>query len=349
MGGLAETRLVKTEKVRRRSYPTSESAVGEETPPPTVTRPKNAASRLLRLILLFSLFCFCLTPNAKSQDFLSLFDEVTQVALRQHFLFVNPDSLHSRNTLYVWVECSGEIKVSEEKLSSAQLGTLLLHFISNPDHDPELPVSPQEATVVVDFNMDIGKPCPGPGGVVRDIFLAYGTLRDQKVVKHFGRHFIELDSDKRTEIEKSIPYRVVPYPVVWEPDTGISLDDLPKPDLPSCPKPGEEGAAQVSINGAGAVTLEGDQVSIVGLEERIAAMLSSREAGDQVCFYVDTERDAPYARFIEVLDVLNKFKLEALDMTSQQMYGKPYEELEKGQKIQVLEQVAFQIRLDDPE
>ena len=95
--------------------------------------------------------------------------------------------------------------------------------------------------------------------------------------------------------------------------------------------------------------LQGEQVSISSLEERIASMLGAREAGNLTCFYLHTGDETPYARFIEVTDVLHKIKLEAFETAAQQKYGKPYGELEKEQKERVLEQVGIEIRLEDSE
>lgn len=129
---------------------------------------------------------------------------------------IPPPQINDRNILNINVNPSGFILMDEEQVGVTEVQDRVIEFIDNPNNDPNLSVSPQDAIVSIksarqtSYNAYIG--------MLDEVVGAYATLRDRASQEQYGVPFSALQdgSLEQDTIEDMYPKAIS----FAEPDEG---------------------------------------------------------------------------------------------------------------------------------
>lgn len=129
-------------------------------------------------------------------------------------------------------------------------------------------------------------------------------------------------------------------------DTGIGLVLPPPPDEAIREKIKKENIANILVNAAGEVLLDGDLVLISQINE---LMKNKIKDNPKLIISVKTDRDTSYKIYIDVMDQLKQAYNDLREDFARQKFGLRLPHLTKNQLKEVREAIPQHISLAEPE
>lgn len=120
---------------------------------------------------------------------------------------LDPAKLKARNVLRILVNDQNQILIGGEMADVSDLRQRVKEFIMNPDDDPELSISPQEA--IVSLKNDRGTRYDVYLEVYNEIKAAYNELWDEEALSRFGKPYDDLAKAEKDQIKAAIPFVIV--------------------------------------------------------------------------------------------------------------------------------------------
>ena len=120
----------------------------------------------------------------------------------------SPPLVQKRNVLEVYINDQNQYIVDGQVQDLMTIQKQAIRFIDNPNHDPNMSASPQEALLLIhsDEKASYGHYISLQNGLK----MAYQNLRDQFSIKTFNKHYNDLPiaSDQRIKVEQRYPINI---------------------------------------------------------------------------------------------------------------------------------------------
>lgn len=129
---------------------------------------------------------------------------------------VEPPPVRERNLLNILVNAQGMVLLDEEPSAISEVRQRVKDFVDNPNNDPELSESPNDA--IVSIKTDRRTPYNVYIDMLDEVMGAYAELRNQASQDRFGVPYsaLEQNSVEEEEIKDMYPKRIS----IAEPDEG---------------------------------------------------------------------------------------------------------------------------------
>lgn len=129
---------------------------------------------------------------------------------------VEPPPVRERNLLNILVNAQGMVLLDEEPSAISEVRQRVSEFVDNPNNDPELSESPDDA--IVSIKTDRRTPYNVYIDMLDEVMGAYAELRNTASQERFGVPYssLEQDSPQQNEIRDMYPKRIS----IAEPDEG---------------------------------------------------------------------------------------------------------------------------------
>ncbi|CAN5309052.1 biopolymer transporter ExbD [soil metagenome] len=127
-----------------------------------------------------------------------------------------PPPVRERNLLNILVNAQGMVLLDEQPAAIAEVRQRVKDFVDNPNNDPELSESPDDA--IVSIKTDRRTPYNVYIDMIDEVMGAYAELRNQASQERFGVPYssLEQNSVRQDEIRDLYPKRIS----IAEPDEG---------------------------------------------------------------------------------------------------------------------------------
>lgn len=127
-----------------------------------------------------------------------------------------PPPVRERNLLNILVNAQGMVLLDEQPAAITEVRQRVKDFVDNPNNDPELSESPDDA--IVSIKTDRRTPYNVYIDMLDEVMGAYAELRNVASQQRFGVPFsaLEQNSVQRDEIQEMYPKRIS----IAEPDEG---------------------------------------------------------------------------------------------------------------------------------
>ncbi len=129
---------------------------------------------------------------------------------------VDPPPIRERNMLRILVNAQGMVLLNDEPVSIIEVKNRVKEFIDNPNNDPTLSESPDDA--IVSIRTDRRTPYDVYIDMLDEVMGAYDELRNQASMQQFGVPFTALEEETGPfeTIRELYPKRIS----IAEPDEG---------------------------------------------------------------------------------------------------------------------------------
>lgn len=129
---------------------------------------------------------------------------------------VDPPPVNERNLLNILVNAQGMVLLDEEPSAISEVRQRVKDFVDNPNNDPELSESPDDA--IVSIKTDRRTPYNVYINMLDEVMGAYNELRNTASQSRFGVPYsaLEDNSVQQEEIDDTYPKRIS----IAEPDEG---------------------------------------------------------------------------------------------------------------------------------
>ncbi len=112
--------------------------------------------------------------------------------------------LNNRNILSVKVNAENQLLVEGEQEDIAELKTMTMEFITNPEQRKDMPASPRSA--IVSLQNDRGTSYDMYIQVYNELKAAYHQLWNEKAKELSGVTYEELSIEDKKKVQKEIPF-----------------------------------------------------------------------------------------------------------------------------------------------